>query len=137
MCNLTPVTEQPKSSVPDRWEDIGRISGHFINSSSKLFLEGGAITNPINKNVFTTTEEAEASLAWAQLTQLRNATNGVQATHDEGFAIVMNSDGPYIYEYSIGDTDYIPTLYFRTEAIANEFLTKHRDLIMKAARLTL
>jgi hypothetical protein len=111
---------QPKSVVPDSWEDLGPVSGFC-----------GAVHDS-HKDVFATEELAQAALAIAQLSQLMYRTwdndGGWRPEEFHGKAII--SAGENIFGYSTG---YSRLLQFRTQAIAQEFITKHRDLIEQAA----
>jgi hypothetical protein len=65
--------ELSKKQLPKTWEEIGEISGYYVTNSLDII---GAnkyhTTYKDNKNVFATKEQAEASIALAQLSQLRD-----------------------------------------------------------------
>lgn len=56
--------------LPKTWEDLKVISGFFINGDSSIGVSS-VKGSKINRNIFSTYEQAEASLALAQLSQLR------------------------------------------------------------------
>jgi len=62
--------ELAKKELPKRWKDLEEIKGYY--SAAKCFINFGCEnTDKYNKNIFTTKEQAEASIALAQLSQLR------------------------------------------------------------------
>ena len=61
--------------LPMRWEDLPVISGYFTGTNSTIYTAVDVHPIDCNTNVFPTKEFAEASLALAQLLQLRDAWN--------------------------------------------------------------
>jgi hypothetical protein len=59
-----------KKELPKSWEDLKKIEGYYVGSSSYIGYAGHS-TDDENKNIFVTKEQAEASIALAQLSQLR------------------------------------------------------------------
>jgi hypothetical protein len=127
---------QPKSVVPESWDDLDEIVGYYIERDSKI--DGvDTYSDSINKNVFSTKELAQAALAIAQLSQLMYRTwDNDGGWRPEAYTIrhnieALSKDGKDL----IIDFDYqnYTLLQFRTKEIAQEFLTKHRKLIDQAA----
>ena len=62
--------ELAKKELPKTWEDLGDIKGYYVDTASVVDIVDG-LTYEDNKNIFATKEQAEASIALAQLSQLR------------------------------------------------------------------
>ena len=60
--------------LPERWEDLKTIKGAYVDSTVKI-VKDEVHTQEYNKDVFATTEQAEASIAMAQLSQLMAVYN--------------------------------------------------------------
>jgi hypothetical protein len=60
---------EPK--LPKTWGDLENISGYFVGDCCSIEHEIVTKTYIGNKNLFLTKEQAEASLAFSQLSQLR------------------------------------------------------------------
>jgi len=61
--------------LPKTWEELGAIDGFFVGTSSKIYEApsfGDSKSEVTDKNIFKTKEQARASLALAQLSQLRD-----------------------------------------------------------------
>ncbi len=131
--------EEKKSNVPESWESLGEISGYFLNNGSGVEICDDYKTVIENGNIFTTIEEAEAVEAWAMLTQLRDATNGCPVEEvKEGYHLWRDSESGTIqvtrcYSYYKACT----SLRFIRFTDADEFAEIHKDLILKASKLTL
>jgi flagellar biosynthesis chaperone FliJ len=129
------VFKEIKKELPKSWEELIRIEGYYVNTSSNVSnASGGAME--ANKNVFATLEQAEAAIALAQLSQLRDA-------YRQGWKPDWQNAGTkkYVifYEESHFKIDYWYTrqyfLSFESAAIAQEFLANFEDLIKKASLL--
>lgn len=64
------VFKEIEKELPKTWEELERIKGHYVTENSSIDSEEW-ITTHSSKNLFATREQAEASLALAQLSQLR------------------------------------------------------------------
>ena len=61
-----------KKELPKSWDEIGGISGYYVTTSLDIIEANKYHTSyQDNKNIFATKEQAEASIALAQLSQLR------------------------------------------------------------------
>lgn len=60
--------------LPKNWEELGEIDGYFVDNHSSVRSDGG-LSNYRNRNFFATKEQAEASVALAQLSQLMAVYN--------------------------------------------------------------
>jgi hypothetical protein len=69
--------EVAKKELPKSWEELGEINGHFYDTrdNSLRYKCGCSTKYIINKLVFATKEQAEASIAMAQLSQLMKVYN--------------------------------------------------------------
>lgn len=66
-----------EEKLPECQEDLGDVKGYFTDAYSAINdNEVTLSTQNVNRNVWPTYEEAEASLYLAMLLQLRNAYNG-------------------------------------------------------------
>lgn len=64
------VFKEIKKELPKKWEELPSIKGWWVGDTSRVF-EANTTANKINKLIFATKELAEASIALAQLSQLR------------------------------------------------------------------
>ena len=69
------VFKKKEIKLPKTWEELERVSGYFINGSSQIVEAKNVRTIRGNEFTFPTKEEAEASVALAQLCQLRDRYN--------------------------------------------------------------
>jgi hypothetical protein len=72
---LTTFPELGKKALPKSWEELDWLDGYYVDSSSDVnpLNDGGIL--PRNHNIFATREQAEASIALAQLSQLMKVYN--------------------------------------------------------------
>ena len=66
--------EEPK--LPEKWEDLVTVTGYRYDINGKKYYTCSAIANTETRGMYPTSEESEASIALAQLLQLRNAWSG-------------------------------------------------------------
>ena len=130
--------KQPKQpELPKRWEDLKIVEGYYISSDAKTYRSTSAALEDDNKNVFATKEQAEAAVALAQLSQLREVYRqgwepDWNAVEQEKFIIIYTHRG--IFECSVAVN--IPNfLSFQSPEIRDEFLKNFIDLIEKAKPL--
>ena len=66
------VFKELKKGLPKSWYDLEKITGYYV--SDKAEIDSTSICDCLNvhKNIFKTEEQAEASIALAQLSQLRD-----------------------------------------------------------------
>lgn len=125
-----------EKELPTRWEDLEEVKGYYIGETSDVSLKIGRLSADYARNVFHTKEQAEASLAMAQLSQL-------MAVYNDGW--VPNWEDGNHAKYAIhfvGDRiimDYSWTLQrflaFKTEELRDKFLENFEDLIRIAQPL--
>lgn len=128
--------ELAKKELPKSWEELGTIEGIYTDSESFICSIGLFKTNDSrNKNVFATKEQAEASIALAQLSQLRDVyRNGWVPDWSDGdkkFCIMFFND-------LLQKEDWITTSYFisfQDKETRDLFFENFRDLIEQAKPL--
>ena len=69
---LQTYPELAKKELPKSWEEIGSIEGYYVDTYSEINDIKSNMNND-EKNTFVTKEQAEASIALAQLSQLELA----------------------------------------------------------------
>jgi hypothetical protein len=128
------VFKEVKKQLPKKWQELGGIEGYYIYNDSNI-LDADCITMSNNKNVFATKQQAEASLALAQLSQLREVyRNGWKpdwTSCDKKYVIgFFDSE---IISACITFHNYF--LSFQDEETRDLFLENFRDLIEQAKPL--
>jgi len=74
---LTTFPELGKKALPKSWEELGIVDGWYVKSVSGVSkLQETEKVSFQNTNTFATREQAEASIALAQLSQLMKVYNG-------------------------------------------------------------
>lgn len=128
--------ELVKKELPKTWKELSVINGYFVNpatsSVSDLFK---TVTTHNNRNVFATEEQAEASIAMAQLSQLMAVYNdGWMADWTDGtdkYCICI-----YANRYRLESKSYYGNfLNFKDRKTAELFLENFKDLILTAKPL--
>ena len=129
------IFKEIKKELPKKWKDLGFVSGYYIDVASRIRVSSVQIFDEDHKNIFFTEEQAEASVALAQLTQLREVyrqgwtpdwSNGINK-----FCIFMNGNKLDIDIW----TYYNGFLAFQDRQTAKLFLENFRDLIKQASPL--
>ena len=125
-----------KKQLPKSWEELGKVSGFFIGSDSNIVGKELFTATHLNKNHFKTKEQAEASIALAQLSQLRDVyRQGWEPDFSDGD---LNKYSISFYEDKIDLDNWVGVdsfLSFQSREIAQEFLNNFKDLIIKAKPL--
>lgn len=130
------VFKKIEDSLPSKWEDLKSIQGCHVKSGSYCVFSNSVATVDMNKNIFVSEGQAEASIALAQLSQLvkvyrKGWEPDWKDTSQEKF-YVANNKGFFIID--IGYTFARP-LSFKDLKTAKLFLKNFRSLIEKAAPL--
>lgn len=129
------VFKKIKKELPKSWEELEKIKGYYVEKYSKISNTEICDCNDGMRNIFKTKEQAEASIALAQLSQL----------------IDVYRDG-WIPDWVLNDTKFIIYFYrgilsdctcshsehflsFQNAVIRTLFLENFRDLIEKAKPL--
>ena len=129
------VFKEIKKALPKTWEELNNIIGYFVASNSDVKFYDAMKLIPRYPNVFATKELAEASIAMAQLSQLREVyRDGWKPDYgDSNEKYVI-----FIYNNKIDENSFQSThnfLSFQTPEIRDEFLNNFRDLIETAKPL--
>jgi len=127
--------ELAKKEIPKSWEELENIEGYYVSNSCYVF---NAKINKIQnseRNIFATKEQAEASIAMAQLSQLMKVYNdGWEpdwSINDEKYVIYF-SENNIIVNYYFNQQFF---LSFKDAEIRDLFLENFRELIEKAKPL--
>lgn len=130
--------ELEAKELPKTWEELGKVKGYYVNSGRATVEFADYSTLPGMKSVFPTKELAEASLALAQLLQLRDVYNGdwkvdVHSKPNENRWIIYNLYNEVATSCTTGGMNYILT--FKCHTVKDEFLRNFKDLITIALPL--
>ena len=66
------LQEMTFNDLPKRWEELGEIKGFYVDRPSEVLYVSLVHTEQANRNVFPTSDQAEASIHLAMLLQLRD-----------------------------------------------------------------
>jgi len=125
-----------QQQLPKSWEDLKELDGAFVDEDSKIGEGFNFCVARTNKNVFSTKEQAEASIALAQLSQLMKVYNGGWIPDWDDFK--ENKYCIYFFDNKIDKQIFCMTnkfLSFKTLEIRDEFLENFEDLILTAKPL--
>jgi hypothetical protein len=130
------VFKEIKKDLPKFWQELRKIDGYYASSATcTLNKAEGYATNPSNRSIFVTKEQAEASIALAQLSQLREVyRQGWRPDwlENKGKWCLLFYCNRIVIERWVSNHQF---LSFQTEEIAKEFLYNFRDLIKQARPL--
>ena len=120
-----------KKQLPKSWEELGVVEGYYINGHSEVIntLNGFTLCN--NKNIFATEEQAKASIALAQLSQLREVYRDGWKHSFPCYVIDGVKGITGCYEYDMRNV----FLSFQSPEIRDEFYYNFKDLIEEASPL--
>ena len=130
--------EEPKQpELPKRWEDLKHLKGYYVSLTSDVSFwdnEGYEELEDDDKILFATKEQAEAAVALAQLSQLREVYRlgwepDWNAIEQEKFIIIYTHRGNFECSVAVNIPNF---LSFQSPEIRDEFLENFRDLIKKA-----
>jgi len=126
----------PDKGLPRSWEDLDKVGGWCVSNYSQVFdLPFPAPPRDKNRHSWPTKEEAEASIALAQLCQLRDRYNGGWKPDwtDGGLKYVIYFAGEKMYTACMMGIRFV--LAFKTEELRDKFMNNFSDLIEKAKPL--
>ena len=131
------VEQSPTPQLPKSWEELNNVIGYFTDSFSSVEkLKMIHSTEVTNKNIFSSEQEARASIALAQLSQLRKVyRNGWEpdyANSDPKKYGVFKVRNGLIVDYTYTQNIY---LSFQDQDTAVMFLKNFKDLIEEASPL--
>lgn len=129
------VFKEIKKELPKTWYELELFDGYYKNGDCVINFTSDNTTNEKNKDIFATEEQAEASIALAQLSQLREVyRNGwVPDWRDnkEKYVIYMQSED--IRKSSYASLEHF--LSFQDAKTRDLFLENFKDLIEQAKPL--
>jgi len=128
-----PIIEE---NLPECWEDLKSIEGYYTEANSSIGCAEPSRIIPQNMNIWPTYKEAEASIALAQLFQLRNAYNGDWTPDWEDYderKYQVITQGDQINVVALDDC--CSPLVFKSLELGEKFIScpKIRELIEKAS----
>jgi hypothetical protein len=129
------IVFKEKNNLPTSWKELGEINGHYVNSFSGVVNTGLHSCEEGNKNIFATREQAEASLALSQLTQLLKAYNGDWKPDWSNSKVKHCIDLYNDCWCSAGSVNYNNIFSFETEEKREHFLKHHIELLNKVKPL--
>jgi hypothetical protein len=129
------VEQSPTPHLPKSWEELNKVSGYYTSDNSSIRHATNCVINE-NKNIFSSEQEARASIALAQLSQLRKVyRNGWEPDWVCGkLKFFITKQGGTI----TGGLSYLPIyryLSFQDKPTAELFLNNFKDLIEEASPL--
>ena len=131
--------KQKHPALPKRWEDLRYLRGAYTGSESQIYhtMDFQAKAVDESRNIFAKREQAEASIALAQLSQLREVYRrgwkpDWNAIEQEKFIIIYTHRGNFECSVAVNIPNF---LSFQSPEIRDEFLENFRDLIKKAKPL--
>lgn len=130
------VFKEIKKELPKSWEKLEGLEGFFVDPKSRIGF--ASYWSPVEdyKKVFATKEQAEASIALAQLSQLREVYRqgwvpDWRNINDVKRCIIPHENKLVIIDWWAKNQ----FLAFQSKEIAEQFLENFRDLIEKAKPL--
>jgi len=125
-----------KKELPKTWEDLGQIDGYYTTNQAVCISSGQLNTNLYNRNVFATEAQAKASIALAQLSQLREVYRqgwvpDWSNSSEEKFTITKLDK---VIDINIGWRHH-EFLSFQSEQVRDEFFRNFKVLIEEASPL--
>jgi hypothetical protein len=129
------VFKEIKNELPKSWDELSNITGGAVAHGLLISVFNLANTVKQNRHVFRRLEQAEASIALAQLSQLREVyRQGWKPDWSD-----TNEKNCIVFRDSIFELDsFCHTAYFlsfQSREIASQFLENFRELIGKASPL--
>ena len=127
------VLKKIETKLPNSWKELNIINGYWVDKDSYGLYDGNIPTEINNRNVFATKEQVHASIALAQLSQLREVyRNGWKPDWYNPKSRKYVIDQEFDIDFNIY---YKRFLSFQSKEIAELFLANFRDLIEKATPL--
>jgi hypothetical protein len=129
------VFKEIKKELPKTWEDLELFDGYYKDGNCRINFTSSNTTQKKNKDIFATEEQAKASIALAQLSQLlkayRNGWVPDWNKNEEKYVI-------YIQREEISKSNYASMphfLSFQDRETRDLFLENFKDLIEQAKPL--
>lgn len=129
------VFKEIKKRLPKNWEELDRVQGYYIQSNSRVNRLSVGANHSRNQNVFATKEQAEASIAMAQLSQLMKVYNDgwePDFNDDKEKYVIFFKNNNICVNYLFKTQCF---LLFKNLEIRDLFLENFRELIEQAKPL--
>lgn len=130
------VFKEIQKGLPTSWGELKTISGFHVRLDTNIEFNCGLPASKLNCNVFSTEEQAKASIALAQLSQLRDVYRQGWVpnweNHDHVKHCIAVQEGGYIIDEWYGREQF---LSFQSKKVAQEFLKNFKNLIEQARPL--
>lgn len=129
------VFKEIKKELPKKWEELNMVAGWYTSINGTYFQTSPTKCTTYSRNLFLNEEQAEASIALAQLSQLREVYRQGWTPDwndsDYKYCVLMEND-----EITIdGVFSYASFLSFQDVKTARLFRDNFTDLIKQAAPL--
>ena len=131
---LTAYPELAVKELPKTWEELKMVKGYFVDLYSVISISAGSPTER-NRNFFATKQQAEASIAMAQLSQLMAVYNDgwvADWTDEIKKIVIVFYEDKFICDWT-HSVKYF--LNFKNEETAELFLENFSSLIQTAKPL--
>lgn len=124
-----------KKELPKRWEELEKIDGFWVDICSEICDDKKFACVDTHKNIFATKAQAKASIALAQLSQLREVYRDgwVPDWYDNSVKHCIVEKKGHIQTGLYYSTVYF--LSFQSPEIRDEFYNNFKDLIEEASPL--
>ncbi len=128
--------ELAEKELPKTWHELKSIAGYYVCSDSLAIETDEYLCHTPNKNIFFTKEQAEASIALAQLSQLREVYRNGWIPNEKSL-----TENKYRIAFICGEIEKTtsvsatPFLSFQDKETRDLFLENFRELIEKAKPL--
>lgn len=126
----------PDKGLPRSWEELGYVMGCIVTPSSEVGICGSSRpADHTARNTWPSAAEAEASIALAQLCQLRDRYNGGwkpdwTESNEKWFVLLREERPGRGFSYKVSHP-----LFFKTKELRDKFMENFSDLIEKAKPL--
>ena len=124
------------NQLPKKWEELETVTGWYVLPSSVTNDTYLSKCNVYTRNVFVTEEQAEASIALAQLSQLREVYRQGWTpdwtTLEDKYVICIDDRNDIYIDYVCSSRAF---LAFQDGETAELFIENFKDLINQAAPL--
>jgi hypothetical protein len=131
------VFKEIKNELPKSWQDLENLKGFYVGINSDVVVtRDNVIKTKTNHFIFATKEQAEASIALAQLSQLREVYRQGWVPDWENGSITKYTIRGFRNDLIFMDGyEAEEFLSFQSKEIAEQFLENFRDLIEQAKPL--
>lgn len=134
--NVYLAFKKKELSLPKTYDALEGVSGWYTTSASETKYEQISKPNKSDTNLFVSEDQAKASLALAQLSQLREVyrkgrTPDWNSTKSKKWCVIFNQNKIELDTWY--NTHYF--LSFQSKDIAQKFLNNFGDLILQAKPL--